>query len=151
MLYDFFFNWSIVALQCCVSSAVQQSKSAICIHISPLPWISFPFRSPQNIEFPELYSRFSLCIKSLSHVWLFGTPWTAACQPPLSMGFSRQEYWSGLLHPPSGDLPSSGIKHSSVYMLIPIPPPLFLLGIHTFVLYICISISLEISSSISFL
>ena len=32
----------------------------------------------------------------LSHVWLFATLWTAACQGPLSMGFSRQEYWSGL-------------------------------------------------------
>ena len=91
-------------------------------------------------------------LSRFSHVWLFATPWTAACQPPLSMGFSGQEYWSGLL---SGDLPNSGIKHSSVYMLIPIsqsiPPPLFLLGIHTFVLYICISISLKISSSIPFL
>ena len=35
-------------------------------------------------------------VKSLSHVWLFTTPWTAAYQAPLSMGFSRQEYWSGL-------------------------------------------------------
>ena len=34
--------------------------------------------------------------KSLSHVWLFATPWTAANQAPLSMGFSRQEYWSGV-------------------------------------------------------
>ena len=32
----------------------------------------------------------------LCHVWLFATPWTVACQAPLSMGFSRQEYWSGL-------------------------------------------------------
>ena len=35
-------------------------------------------------------------LKSLSHVRLFGTPWAVACQVPLSMGFSRQEYWSGL-------------------------------------------------------
>ena len=35
-------------------------------------------------------------VKSLSHVWLLGTPWTAACQAPPSMEFSRQEYWSGL-------------------------------------------------------
>ena len=34
--------------------------------------------------------------QSLSHVRLFATPWTVACQAPLSMGFSRQEYWSGL-------------------------------------------------------
>ena len=36
-------------------------------------------------------------VKSLSHVQLFATPWTAACQAPPSMGFSRQEYWSGIL------------------------------------------------------
>ena len=35
-------------------------------------------------------------VKSLSHVWLFATSWTAAHQAPLSMGFSRQEYWSGV-------------------------------------------------------
>ena len=38
-------------------------------------------------------------VKSLSHVWLFATPWTAAYQAPPSMGFSRQEYWSGLSLP----------------------------------------------------
>ena len=41
------------------------------------------------------------------------TPWTVACQIPLSMGFSRQEYWSGLLFPSPGDLPHPGIKHMS--------------------------------------
>ena len=35
-------------------------------------------------------------VKSLSRAWLLGTPWTAAYQAPLSMGFSRQEYWSGV-------------------------------------------------------
>ena len=42
-------------------------------------------------------------VKSLSHVWLFATPWTAAYQAPPSMGFSRQEYWSGVPLPFSGD------------------------------------------------
>ena len=41
-------------------------------------------------------------------------PWTTACQAPLSMGFSRQEYWSGLPCPPPGDLPDSGIKFASL-------------------------------------
>ena len=40
-------------------------------------------------------------------------PWTVICQAPLSMGFSRQEYWSGLSFPPPRDLPSSGIKPTS--------------------------------------
>ena len=79
-------------------------------------------------------------VKLLSHVWLLVTPWTVAHQAPLSMGFSRQEYWSGvplpspwtvvnqaplsmgfsrqdywsgLLFPPSGDLPDPGIKPTS--------------------------------------
>ena len=46
----------------------------------------------------------------LSHVWLFVSPWTIARQAPLSMGFSRQEYWSGLLFPSPGDLPDPGFK-----------------------------------------
>ena len=41
------------------------------------------------------------------------TLWTVACQAPLSMEFSRQEYWSGLLCPPPGDLPDRGIEHES--------------------------------------
>ena len=41
------------------------------------------------------------------------TPWTIACQAPLSMGFSRQEYWSGLPFPSAGDLPNPGIKPGS--------------------------------------
>ena len=48
-------------------------------------------------------------VQSLSHVRLFVTPWTAAHQAPLSMGFLRQEYWGGLPFPPPGDLPDLGI------------------------------------------
>ena len=48
--------------------------------------------------------------KSLSRVWLFATPWTVACQAPLFMGFSRQEYWSELIFPSPGDLPDPGVK-----------------------------------------
>ena len=49
-------------------------------------------------------------VKSLSRVRLYATPWTVACQAPLSMGFSRQDYWSGLPFPSPGDLPDSGIE-----------------------------------------
>ena len=41
------------------------------------------------------------------------TPWTVACQPPLSMGFSRQGYWSELPFPSPGDLPNPGIEPRS--------------------------------------
>jgi len=47
---------------------------------------------------------------ALSHVRLFATPWTVAHQALLFMGFSRQEYWRGLLFPSPGDLPNTGIK-----------------------------------------
>ena len=46
------------------------------------------------------------CVCVLSHVRLFATPWTIAHQVPLSMEFSRQEYWSGLPCPTPGDLPA---------------------------------------------
>ena len=47
--------------------------------------------------------------QSLSRVRLFATPWTVAHQAPLSVEFSRQEYWSGLQFPFPGDLPDPGI------------------------------------------
>ena len=52
-------------------------------------------------------------MKSLSHVQIFATPWTVAYQAPLSMGFSRQEYWSGLPLPSPGDLSDSRIEPGS--------------------------------------
>ena len=52
-------------------------------------------------------------VKSFSRVQLFATPWTVAYQAPLSVGFSRQEYWSGLPFPSPGDLPDPGIKPGS--------------------------------------
>ena len=48
------------------------------------------------------------------HVQLFVTVWTVASQAPLSMGFSKQEYWGGLLCPPPGDLPNPAIKPASL-------------------------------------
>ena len=56
-----------------------------------------------------------MCVLSrFSGVQLFVTPWTIAHQIPLSMGFSRQEYWSGLPCPPPGVLPDPGIKPTSL-------------------------------------
>ena len=61
-------------------------------------------------------SHSALCcmLSCFSCVRLFVTPWTVACQVLLSVGFSRQEYWSGLPCPPPGDLPNSGIEPMSV-------------------------------------
>ena len=49
----------------------------------------------------------------LSQVQLFVTPWTVACQAPLSMGFPKQEYWNELPFPSSGDLPDPGVEPTS--------------------------------------
>ena len=54
-----------------------------------------------------------VCISRFNHVPFFATPWTVACQAPLSMRFPRQEYWSGLPFPSPGDLPDPGIEPSS--------------------------------------
>ena len=50
----------------------------------------------------------------LSHFRLCVNPWPIACQAPLSMGFSRQEHWSGLPFPSPGDLPDLGVEHASL-------------------------------------
>ena len=53
-------------------------------------------------------------LSHFSHIQLFATLWTVACWAPLSMGFSRQEYWSGLPSPPPGDLPNPRIEPTSL-------------------------------------
>ena len=50
------------------------------------------------------------CAQLLSHICLFATPWIIACQAPLSMEFSRQEYWKGLPFANPGDLPDPGLE-----------------------------------------
>ena len=57
-----------------------------------------------------------VCAQLLSRVRLSVTLWTVTLQAPLSMEFSRQEYWSGLLFPPPRDLPNPGIKPASSAM-----------------------------------
>ena len=63
---------------------------------------------------------------SLSRVWLFVAPWTVSCQTPLSMGFSRQEHWSGQPFSSPGDLPNSRIEPGSptlqAYSFLSEPP-----------------------------
>ena len=65
-------------------------------------------------------------VSSLSRVQLFATPWTVAHQAPPSMGFSRQEYWSGLPFPSPGELPDPGIESGSPALragTLPSEPP----------------------------
>ena len=83
----------------------------------PVPlwvWSSWDGRKHLS-SFPGLsgsFSFFDLAVQSQG--WLFATPWTVAYQASLSMGFSRQQYRSGLPFPSPGDLPDSGIKPMSL-------------------------------------
>ena len=61
----------------------------------PCPWVAISFSNAW---------KWKVKVRSLSHVRLFATPWTAAHQAPPSMGFSRQEYWSGVPSPSLHDL-----------------------------------------------
>ena len=100
------------------------------------PWYTFwscsqiyPFSSSSSLHiekmayFPQLRSKLGsegsvlhMCavLSCFSCVWLFATLRTVACQALLSMGLSRQEYWSALPCPPPGDLPDPGVKPSSI-------------------------------------
>ena len=64
-------------------------------------------------EHGSLFTSQKVKVKTLSHVQLFVTPWTVAYQASSSMGFSRQEYRSGLSFPSAGYLPDPGTEHGS--------------------------------------
>ena len=75
------------------------------------------------------------CTLTLSYVWFFANPWTVACQAPLCLGFSRQEYWSWLPFPTPGNLPDPEIETPSLvspaqagrfFTTVPLWKPLFL-------------------------
>ena len=90
----FFFNWSTVDLQCCVSFKCT-AKGCVCVCVCVFMYVH-------------------VCVSGFSHVWLFVTLWTVACQNPLPMGLARQEYLSGLSCPPPRDLPKLGIEPTSL-------------------------------------
>ena len=70
-----------------------------------------------SYEAEVTYQCLMCCAQSLSRVWLCASVGLVACQAPVSMGFSRQEYWSGLPCPPPGDLPGSGVKPAFLELL----------------------------------
>ena len=65
---------------------------------------------------PQQQMKTAAAANLLSHVRLCATLWTVAHQAPLSMGFSRKEYWSGMSFPPSGDIPHPDIEPVSYYV-----------------------------------
>ena len=79
-----------------------------------------------EIRLPGKFPGRVLMLSLFSCIQLFATPWTLACQAPLSMGFPRQEYWSMLPFPPPGDLPDPGTEPLSPALagrlFIPEPP-----------------------------
>ena len=105
------------------SIRVFSNELALCIRW-PKYW-SFSFSiSHSNEIFPMMPFHGDVCVL-ISHVQLFVTPWTVAHQAPLSMEFSRQEYWSGLPFP-SEDLPNPGIEPGSPALQVdssPSEPP----------------------------
>ena len=83
-------------------------RTVCTVRAQPLMWELSLSRKPT-------YCFYLVCVRgqSLSHVWLFTTPWTGALEAPLSMECSRQECWSGLPFPTPGDLPDPGVKPAS--------------------------------------
>ena len=108
-------------------------KDAMLMWAQGLDYLGF---GEETIKARDWITQFAFCIsslpymivkvKSLSRVRLFATPWTVAYQAPLSMGFSRQECWSGLPFPSPGDLPDPGIEPGSPTLqanVLPSEPP----------------------------
>ena len=79
----------------------------------PGPWPHFLF----EYRVPRVLTHVYVCAHSLSCIWLFVTPWTVDHKAPLSMEFSRQEYWIRLPFLPPGDLPNPGIEPLSTCLL----------------------------------
>ena len=99
---------------------MKSGRNQVQISMSPLPLESYslglfsPGTSCDKIWI-IIYQKFLVTQSDLLVilVWLFATPWTVAHQAPLSMEFSRQQYWSGLLYPSPEDCPDPGIKTRS--------------------------------------
>ena len=73
-------------------------------------WCALHISKACSGQLVVLIARYVCVLSCFSYVRLFSTLWTVASQAPLSMGFSRQDYWSGLSFSPPGDLPNPGIK-----------------------------------------
>ena len=97
-----------------VCGTLQQHDRELNAYLAPM-WAHLTCHSgSENEGMPPTVSRVKESeVKSLRRVQLFATPWTVAYHAPPSVGFSRQEYWSGLPFPSPGDLPNPGIEPGS--------------------------------------
>ena len=87
----------------------------LCVHwlfsTHDIPWEkTWATKTTFDLVIADQNFHTQLLVESLSRFRLFATSWTVACQAPLPIGFSRQEYWSGLPFPSPGDIPGSGIE-----------------------------------------
>ena len=104
------FLWNFLSFLFCLFSLLAAAAAAKSLQSCPTLWDLID-RSPPGSPVPGILQartlewvamsfssawKWKVKVKSLSHVWLFATPWTAAYQAPPFMGFSRQEYWSGV-------------------------------------------------------
>ena len=106
--------------QVCVKVKVKMLVTQWCLTLCDLMDCSPPGSSVHGISQAEILEwvaisfsnawKWKVRVKLLSRVQLLATPWTAAYQAPLSLGFSRREYWSGLPFPSPGDLPDPEIE-----------------------------------------
>ena len=92
---------------------VAQSQTGLKWHSSSRGFLQVPLLRFPDREGGNLKDTLKVKVKSFSCVRLFATPWTVTHQAPPSMGFSKQEYWSGLPFPSPGDLPHPGIEPRS--------------------------------------
>ena len=98
-----------------VAQKIKKNIFSLAIIINSQIWNCRDFSGCPTAKTPQFQGRGPVLdpwsgkvkVKSLSHVRFFATPWTVAYQASLSMGFSRQEYWSGLPFPSPGDLPGN--------------------------------------------
>ena len=114
-------TWRTVSYRTRSELFVVLDKNILCIkHSINIWWLGrylWKFWKTVNYFTNVRCKSYALCACMQSHfspVWIFETPWTVAHQATLSMGFSRQEYWSGRPCPPPGDLPNPGSEPVSL-------------------------------------
>ena len=111
LVWRLFLTHSTFFLFCLSHTLPSNKMMQLCLNLCFPRGLSLP---PVHHGLCSLSCGCACVLSRFSHVWLFATPWTVALQAPLSMGFPRQEYWSGLLCPPPGDLPDPGLKPTSL-------------------------------------
>ena len=86
------------------------TRASLCISQLQIQWHHI---DTLKLAIVRIFISCAYLLSPFSRIWLLATQWTVAHQASLSMGFSKQEYWSGLLRHPPGDLPDPGIESTS--------------------------------------